>query len=238
MSGLGALTAGDIAAAEPTTLLVPLGATEQHGPHLPLHTDTVLARRWAEAVADRLPAAMVAPPLPYGSSGEHQDFAGTLSIGAEALRLVLVELVRSAAQWAERVVFLSGHAGNLAPVRAAVDQLRHEGHHVQHVFPRWETGDGPPIDAHAGRTETSLMLHLEPESVRRPLPGPGDTRPLTETLKELAAGGVAAVSPSGILGDPRPATADEGRVLLGRLVESTVDLLTAGSEPARRRATE
>ncbi len=100
--------------AEETTrriLLVPLGATEQHGPHLTLDTDTVIAMAWADAAAARIPA-LVAPALPYGSSGEHQSFAGTLSIGAPVLELVLVELARSARDRFDRIVFVAGHAGN------------------------------------------------------------------------------------------------------------------------------
>jgi len=89
-------------AAEPTTLLVPLGATEQHGPHLPIGTDAAIALALAEGAASEVPGTVVAPVLPYGSSGEHQDFPGTLSIGAEATELVLVELGRSAGRWVRR----------------------------------------------------------------------------------------------------------------------------------------
>src|SRR5689334_2633361 len=89
-------------------IVVPLGATEQHGPHLPLGTDTTIAC----ALASGLAAArevVVAPALPYGSSGEHAGFEGTLSIGQAALELVLIELVRSAAS---PVLFVSAHGGN------------------------------------------------------------------------------------------------------------------------------
>src|SRR5205807_5160572 len=77
-------------------LVVPLGSTEQHGPHLPLSTDTDIAVALAERLAARRPHVVVAPALPYGSSGEHAGFAGTLSIGQAALEHVVIELVRSA----------------------------------------------------------------------------------------------------------------------------------------------
>ena len=73
-------------------LLIPLGATEQHGPHLPLDTDTVIASGVAEAVAGGRHDVVVAPALPYGSSGEHSGFPGTLSLGQAALETALIEL--------------------------------------------------------------------------------------------------------------------------------------------------
>ena len=84
------------ARASASTLVVPLGSTEQHGPHLPLSTDTDVAVALAVRLANVRSHMIVAPALPYGSSGEHAGFAGTLSIGQEALELVVIELVRSA----------------------------------------------------------------------------------------------------------------------------------------------
>ncbi len=223
MSRAAALTSQDVAPG--ATLLVPLGATEQHGPHLPLGTDSVIAERWADGVARVLSDAgqpvVVAPALPYGSSGEHQSFPGTLSIGHEALGLVIIELVRSAATGFARVVFLSGHAGNHEPVTAAVNKMVGEGHDVCCFFPAWTATEHRPIDAHAGRTETSLMLYLEPEQVVSERLAPGDTRPLSEVMPMLVTDGVAAVSPSGVLGDPTGADAAEGRALFEDLVRRT-----------------
>lgn len=225
---LGLTTWPEIDSDELWLLLVPLGATEQHGPHLPLATDTMLAQAWAHGVAEAIDGAIVAPALPYGSSGEHQDFPGTLSIGGKALRMVLVELARSAATTFERVAFLSGHAGNAQVLQEAVGQLRREGHDVVGLVPTWPGHRGPPIDAHAGRTETSLLLHLEPDLVRAERQEPGDPRPLPELLDRLMAGGVAAVSPNGVLGDPTGSEASEGRWLLADLVSRTVSQLRAG----------
>ncbi len=204
------------------TLVVPLGATEQHGPHLPLATDTLIARAWAGAVADRLGDAVVAPALAFGSSGEHQGFAGTLSIGWPALRLVVVELARSAAATFGRLVLLSGHAGNLHPMAEAAEQLRHEGHDVVDLVPTWPAASGFTVDAHAGRTETSLMLHLHPDLVRLDLAEPGRTESLDQLIDQLMDEGVLAVAANGVLGDPTGASADEGRRLFDDLVIRTV----------------
>ncbi len=91
-------------------LVVPVGSFEQHGPHLPLDTDTRIAVAIAEAVAD-LPYVVVAAPLAYGASGEHAGFAGTLSIGTEVLAEVLVELVRSARGSCSAVVWVCAARG-------------------------------------------------------------------------------------------------------------------------------
>lgn len=194
-------------------VLVPVGSIEQHGPHLPLDTDTVIAQAVAERMSVALGDAWVAPAVSYGSSGEHQAFSGTCSIGTEALRLLVVELVRSLRCWTERVVLVNAHGGNLDAVRAAVDQLRAEGHAVT-----WVPCATEDVDLHAGRTETSLLLHLAPWSVRRDKAEAGNTQPLREILPAMLAGGVAAVSANGVLGDPTGATAAEGARLLEQIV--------------------
>jgi mycofactocin precursor peptide peptidase len=193
------------------TLLVPVGSVEQHGPHLPLDTDT----RIAAAVAARAAtgARLVAPPVAYGASGEHEGFAGTVSIGHEALRLLLVELGRSAARWAGRLVFVNGHGGNVSSLVEAVRLLRYEGRDVA-WFACAAGGD-----AHAGRTETSLMLALDPALVRSERAA-GNTVPLADLLPAMRGGGVAAVSPNGVLGDPAGASADEGERLLAAMSDS------------------
>ncbi len=190
-------------------LIVPLGATEQHGPHLPLGTDSTIAVALAEAAAARTPGAVVAPLLPYGSSGEHQDFPGTLSIGAAATETILVELGRSAAETFERLLFVNAHGGNAASLAAAVERLRAEGRDARAWSPRWGG------DAHAGRIETSLMLALDATAVRGGLAAAGNDTPLAELIGRLRAEGVRAVAPNGVLGDPRGASADEGHALLG-----------------------
>ena len=194
-----------------------MGSTEQHGPHLPVTTDTDIAVAIVSdpAIGLRLPQAVVAPPLPYGSSGEHGGFPGTLSIGRDATELVLVELVRSAAAFA-MVVVVSTHGGNSSAVESAVSRLGDEGREVRAWSPRWQG------DAHAGRTETSLMLAIDPERVDLARAEAGDTRPLGDLFPDLRTGGVRSVSPNGVLGDPTGATADEGRRLLAAAVDDLI----------------
>jgi mycofactocin system creatininase family protein len=199
-----------------TVLAVPLGATEQHGPHLPHSVDTDIAVALCTGLAGARPHVVVAPALPFGASGEHAGFPGTLSIGHEALRHVLVELGRSASDTFGHVLFVSAHGGNGEGLRAAVAQLRVEGRDVSMFEPRW-TGE-----PHAGRIETSMMLALDPDRVRMELAEPGDQRALPVILPILYARGIRAVSGNGILGDPRGATAEEGQALLARLTADVV----------------
>jgi len=209
---LGAAAWPDLERTGPLVLIVPLGATEQHGPHLPLETDTLIAVAVAEAVGAARDDVAVAPALPYGSSGEHAGFPGTLSLGQEALELALIELVRSADRF-DAVVLASWHGGNAEPLARAVARLRAEGRRVV----AWDPRPGA-ADLHAGRTETSLVLALAPERVgpARPV---GVVEPLEVLLPQLRARGVRAVSPNGVLGDATGAGPEEGRAIFARLVD-------------------
>jgi len=217
LAGLTSAEVGELAAAG-ALLAVPVGATEQHGPHLPLCTDTDLAVALCARLAAARPGVLVAPPLAYGGSGEHEDFPGTLSIGTEAVELLLVELGRSATRTFSRVLLVSTHGGNADAVRRAERRLRAESRDVRAWLPIWEG------DAHGGRAETSLELALAPDRVRPGRAEAGNTRPLTELMPELRRSGVRAVSPNGVLGDPAGASAAGGAALLARL---GADLLAA-----------
>jgi creatinine amidohydrolase len=210
-------------------VLVPVGSIEQHGPHLPLDTDTVIAVAVAHRVAGLLQRddVVVAPAISYGASGEHQMFPGTSSIGTDVLRQSVVELTRSLRTWCARVVFVNAHGGNLAALTAAAEQLIAEGHDVA-----WVPCATEGVDAHAGFTETSLMLHLRPWAVRSDLAEAGNTRPIADLLPELLAGGVGAVSPNGVLGDPAGASADEGQRLL-HLMAADIAAAVCDGEPDR-----
>lgn len=207
------------------TVLVPVGSTEQHGPHLPLDTDTAVALSVARRVAAGDPAVLLAPAVGYGASGEHEGFAGTISIGHAALYLMIVELGRSASRWAARLLFVNGHGGNLPTLADAVSTLRGEGRDAAWV------GCVPPrtfryADAHAGRTETSIMLALAPQRVHtEPAAAVGNTAPLAELLPALRSGGLAVVSPNGVLGDPTGASAAEGEGLLDAMADAVRDSL-------------
>ena len=230
MNPLRGATWPDVAAADRRVLLLPTGSLEQHGPHLPLATDTLVAEGVAARVHAARPDVGLAPAVPFGASGEHEGFPGTVSIGTDALCNVVVEIVRySAADW-PTVVVVNGHGGNADALRQAAELCRYEGRRLE-VVHLGLAG----MDAHAGRAETSMLLHLHPDLVRLDRAEAGATAPMAELLPQLRAGGVRAVSPNGVLGDPAGAHAEEGAGWVDRLVakvlavvDSALDRPTVG----------
>jgi mycofactocin precursor peptide peptidase len=241
----------DVEAGPRRLLVVPLGSLEQHGPHLPLDTDTRIAIAVAARACTGRAGVGVAPPIAIGASGEHAGFPGTLSIGTGALTLVLIELGRHASIHWPATLLVNGHGGNVPAINDALKLLRDEGRqcHAWHAgvrsAPPADAGmdaagqtaaatpdNRPPlvVDAHAGRIETSIMLALAPGDVRLDLAAPGETRPIAAIMPELRAHGTRHVSPNGVLGDPAGASAAEGERLLAQLTaaldETLTDLLT------------
>jgi len=186
-------------------------------PALPLDTDTQIAQHLCAQAALQDDRLLIAPSLSITASGEHAGFPGTLSIGTDALTQVLIEIVRSA-DWCNGVVFVNGHGGNADAVAAAARTLNSEHRNVAAWWPRIEHGD-----AHAGASETSIMLAINPELVNMAKAEAGSTTPISEISAQLRSGGVRAVSTNGVLGDPTTATSEHGHNLLSQL---THDLVT------------
>lgn len=221
---LGDVTWTDLWNVTPRPIVaIPVGSCEQHGPHLPLDTDTRIAVALAKSLAVSFEPGdvLVGPTLAATSSGEHAGFPGTLSIGADVVEQMIVELVRSA-DWSAGVVLVNGHGGNALPVQHAVDTLRGEGRKVLAWWPHIRNGD-----AHAGESETSMMLAIAPTLVHMSRAEAGRPEPIVDLIDELRDKGVRAVSPNGVLGDPRSATINHGKALLTRL---TIDLVAAVDE--------
>ena len=192
-------------------VVIPVGSFEQHGPHLPLDTDTQIAAHLCTTAAHGINSVVIAPPLSITASGEHAGFPGTMSIGTEALTTVIVELVRSC-DWAMGVILVHGHGGNLAAVQRATALLHSEQRNIASWWPRIQGAD-----AHAGHTETSLMLAINPQSVRLDKVDIGNVQPMSKMQHDLQTQGVKAVSENGILGNASTATAKHGEEILTAL---------------------
>jgi creatinine amidohydrolase len=235
---LAEMTWPDVAeavAAGARTAILPLGATEQHGPHLPLGTDSMRAAALADRLAAALPGLLVAPTLPVGCSDEHHGFAGLLGLDHETLAAAIVDCARRMAAWGiERLVLLSAHGGNAEALARAAQRLSAElpELRVRILGSTTAPGDavlavasaddvpGDAVGLHAGEGETSEMLALRPDLVRPDMATSDGFTALSDIMPDLRRAGVRSVSPTGTLGDPRRADADRGARYLAAQVEA------------------
>ncbi|MCC6763804.1 MAG: creatininase family protein [Deltaproteobacteria bacterium] len=224
-------------AARPRVALVPLGATEQHGPHLPFATDTWIGDALAARLAARFPEAIVCPTVPFGCSREHLAFPGTLDLAPTTLSAVLADLVRSLARagFAGAFVF-SAHGGNYADLAAMVPALRAAAApmrieaftdlaRVAATFARVAAEAGvDPLAAghHAGEAETSILLALRPASVRTAALAAGHTGAVADP-QALFYPSLRDHAPTGVVGDPRGASAVRADAYLGAWVDLLAD---------------
>jgi creatinine amidohydrolase len=218
------------AAAAGAVAVLPVGATEQHGAHLPTGTDTLLAAHVAEAAAERT-GDVVLPPLAYGCSLGHTDhWPGTLSLHPTTMTAAVVELGRWVhASGFSKLVIVNGHATNGPPCQSAILQLRHELPDLRARFvsifdltpaiAERYTEDAP--DFHANEAETSMLLHLAEPQVRleRAVDEPD------RTVDRVLSYPMPAVTRSGVVGTPSAASAERGAELVGQLVDALAELL-------------
>ncbi|NOY80395.1 MAG: creatininase family protein [Kiritimatiellaeota bacterium] len=219
-------------------LVLPVGQTEEHGPHLPVGTDTVIVRRVCEAAIERLagsPPACLMDAVSYGYSQRVlTSWPGTIVLRQEVVINVLCELIGSVADMGFRkIALVSGHGNHDGAVRVAARRAADAcGIGPGVVFPHAFVSDlirtqacaGIPGSCHAGEMETSVMLHLAPELVDL------ESAPAGDSLRQAApfSSNQAFVSTwtrqkssSGVYGDPTVATAAFGELLFERMVEKT-----------------
>jgi creatinine amidohydrolase len=219
--------------------VLPVGSTEQHGPHAPLGTDHLAATAVADAGVEAYDGeVVVAPPLPVGVAEEHRQFPGTLWVSEDTFRANIRETVASLAShgW-HRVVVVNGHGGNTAPLRECCARLSRNEEAYAVSFTWFDAVDSGDVEAlpngtkmgHGGAVETSLIRHLQPELVD------GDR---FEQAREDGAASwgewqsgtnlaydTIEFSESGVVGDPTESSASAGEQLLAAAAASLAELL-------------
>ena len=226
-------------------LLLMLGATEQHGPHLPLATDSLIAQELAQVVAGKLGNTLIAPVVPLGTSDEHLDFAGTLSLSKSTLAGLITDIGRSAARHNfKRLIVLTAHGGNYEAIRAGAAQLRRDYPGLEVVAltdllewlqmetSRQTRGAISPQAAgwHAGERETSQLLHLRPDLVQTEKAAAGYVGDFKAILPQLMTTGLRPVTSNGVLGDPSMASPERGRVYLAQSAQALTDAIRSKIE--------
>lgn len=216
--------------------MLPVGSTEQHGPHAPLGTDHLTAEHVAnEAAARADDEVLVTPPIPVGISEEHRQFSGTLWVSPNTFRAYVRETVESLLShgW-HRVVIVNGHGGNTAAIREVANELTRRFQAVVAPYTWFDAIDVDLDMGHAGPVETSLLLRSHPELLHE------------DRLEAAAADGAerwgdwvsgvnlspdsASFSDNGTVGDPTDASPTAGEAIETQAVERLEDLLEALSE--------
>ena len=208
----------------PPIVLLALGSWEQHGAHLPFDTDTVIIESVVDAAIRSVDPEntqfSVVPTIGVTASDEHNGFAGTLSIGTNALSDAVVSIARSAS-WARGICIVNGHGGNADALKLIHSALNYEN--IRHSI--WSLPYYEGADMHAGHTETSLMLHLAPDTVRMDLAEVGAVGDSEILIERMRAGGIKEVSSNGVVGDPTNATAAHGATMLSFYADHLTKLL-------------
>lgn len=231
---LNSLSWSDIDEVETNLALLPIGSTEQHGPHAPLGTDTLNAEAVAERAAERYDdPVVVAPAVPVAVAEEHRKFTGTLWTSESTFRSYVRDIVQSLAShgW-DRVVLVNGHGGNIAALREVAGQIyRHDDAYAVPFTWFDEVGEHSSEMGHGGPLETSLLQYTNPETVHE------------DRLEQAAEGGSERwgewqgrvnlafdsdeFTENGVVGDPREGSAELGATLLAEATDALIDLLDA-----------
>jgi creatinine amidohydrolase len=240
MSGSGVRTAADGLVPADTTeevrtraagvstqvAVLPVGSFEQHGPYLPLATDTLVACAVAREIAAAYPGVHLLPPVTISCSHEHADWPGTVSISSVTLHSVVCDIAQSLRRsGVDALVVVNGHGGNYV-LGNVVQESSARGERMA-LFPaaedweaalqRAEVATSLLTDMHAGEIETSILLHAHPELIR---PGYETSDFVADDRRHLLTLGMSGYTDSGVIGRPSLGSAEKGRELLASLADS------------------
>jgi creatinine amidohydrolase len=221
-----------------TRIVIPVGAVEQHGHHLPLAVDALRGREMGRRVAERRGSALVAPVIQVGCSDHHMGFPGTLTIRRQTLQAIVEDYVTSlAAHGFSDILLMPSHGGNFLPLREGLPEFRaalkrgagcdggetaiHAYSDLDGFLELWkgaveaQGGDPSGVGGHAGLAESSEMLAIRPDLVRRAEARPGVPGPSSpELIQKVLTEGFRSVTDVGVLGDPAQMSAPFGEACL------------------------
>lgn len=222
------------------TVIVPFGATEQHGPHLPLGTDSIIGAEIGDRVARKLGNALLAPTMCIGLSEHHMKFAGSITLGASTFAAVVHDYCTSLARHGfKHIVLIPSHGGNFAPIQQAAQVIRPTLPDVQlitvasldvllsllHSTAAKNGISAAASGAHAGENETSMMLAFCPQWVKIEKAQTGFIGDFLKVQGQAFADGIKAISANGVLGDPLPAKASAGETYLQAWADWCVEVV-------------
>ena len=229
-------TRADIEKAAIETVILPIGSTEQHGPHLPIGCDTMQAEALSRRIAEKLEKVLLLPPQPYANAIEHAGFTGTVFMRPTTLMQVLEDLVESIRRWqtVKRVVLMNLHGGNFS-IKPAVRELNRRNTEplVIAVDPN-RFYPGGAEDLHAGKGETSVMMYLFGKDTYRQADGP-DYVPANPNADVLNYVGMREITPDGIWGRPSEASVQYGESVVNEFVDNVVKYINETTDLWRLR---
>ena len=217
------------------TILIAVGAIEQHGPHLPTKTDALIGDVLVQRIAEKMDKVLQGPTIRIGCSEHHLAFPGTVTLQKSTFQSVIRDYVKSLANHGfTNIIFIPSHGGNFAPLREVLDELQSQYPSINingftelfeyiEVLQNYSAAEGikpEEAGAHAGENESSLVLALAEKLVKAERFAPGFTGEFGSKEGEIVfQKGIKALTKNGILGDPRKATAEKGQTYLDKLVE-------------------
>ena len=229
---------------ETSTAIIPTGSNEQHGPHLPLGTDWIVANEIATRLSDKTKAIML-PVVPYGYAEYHMDFPGTIYLDKETFRLLLVDVCRSLNKWGiSRILFVNGHGGNMDTLHTVSMKIRKKYGMLAAAAQWWEMLPqkikGQIAEMHGGTVETAIVRAINPNIVDMDVAFVPKVKPLTKKIETISivqsrfedglmrvyyrvgdvseAGSMTETEDATDVKDFSTATPELGRELLGKVV--------------------
>jgi len=228
-----------------TVIVLPAGSTEQHGPHLPCAVDTIIAAGVVGHALARLPAdvpAFALAPITYGKSDEHLHFPGTVTLEGTTLLETITQVGESVYRMGFRkLLIVNGHGGQPQVMEMAARELRlrhgdytvlpHFTWRVPHVAGQYMTDREKRLSMHAGHAETAILMALAPHTVHMQhavanYPPEFPSKVLSGDGRPACAWTARDFGPSGVIGDPLPATPEQGRAILDSLADSWAQGIT------------